>query len=614
MIKILCLVLAGVIIIALLPEDSGFFAASQFPVYAPLHPRWHEIIDFTFNTWTIWPNDLMGSIASALNGDNPLPTLAKCHLIILFVGLFLVLRNKACQTSIPFHAFISAFGVTILLSCFYGFDQLIIPSLSFFPWLVLSVMAFLEEGKAWPPTHISESAGAKHRDTSTLRMLCLTVTAALISIESGFYSLPLVALGLLIGYLLGPSQKPLSKIQCFAFIVAILCPLIALLHTPTTPFPNYPPDAHLVPDDGIPGIIRPLIGPDTPIPVMDRSAIKATYGRFSAILLFFSLALLLLFREKRVRLLSITAVSLALFCWIDTRLTEPFSQIGPLASLSRIVPGLFMIPLTPLALALCLFVMSLILFLASSWKFTVNFLLILVILGVFHKWNIEDFQTLPFLRDNRYLTATSQALSSIPAQNAKISKAAILSPSLYLVREVGESSLENQVKYASATFHDLRKSDVVLSASHNNTQESLAVIIDKDRYKNRWSPLKGMQTGDEWLHAAFKNTKSLDGIILSSGAYVADFPRGVRISIAKNCKDTFSMTDKKDYQVVVDYPSWQGEIKFTESGFPYFAGQDKVKIFFPQAVLARCLLIEQTAESPSYDWSVTGISLLEEAP
>ena len=48
------------------------------------------------------------------------------------------------------------------------------------------------------------------------------------------------------------------------------------------------------------------------------------------------------------------------------------------------------------------------------------------------------------------------------------------------------------------------------------------------------------------------------------GKFKGDFPRGLRIS---------ECGDPRGPKQLIDFSSWQGELKYTEAAFPYFGGK-----------------------------------------
>ena len=80
--------------------------------------------------------------------------------------------------------------------------------------------------------------------------------------------------------------------------------------------------------------------------------------------------------------------------------------------------------------------------------------------------------------------------------------------------------------------------------------------------------------------------------------------------MSSSSRESFEKPDSTKWRRVISYPKWLGAIRHTDLGYPYFASQSDVRIVFPHAVKAKCILIEQIGESSQFDWSIVGINLL----
>jgi hypothetical protein len=119
-------------------------------------------------------------------------------------------------------------------------------------------------------------------------------------------------------------------------------------------------------------------------------------------------------------------------------------------------------------------------------------------------------------------------------------------------------------------------------------------LIDGSRH-TRWHSGDAGQTGEELLQIRFRTPTKIRGVELDPGEYTTDFPRGLLIR-GGSC-------DESQAKTFAFYPSWQGALSFTPLGFPFFAGQDAVRVFFDHEELIECLFIRQTSKS-SFNWSV----------
>jgi hypothetical protein len=147
-------------------------------------------------------------------------------------------------------------------------------------------------------------------------------------------------------------------------------------------------------------------------------------------------------------------------------------------------------------------------------------------------------------------------------------------------------------------FRSIRRMKPTLDAS-NNVGDLVATIDNKPL--TRWSSGGGRQTAGEWLTIAFATPRTLKGIELSTGGFGADYPRGLRLSGGERCDGPL--------QELAHLPEWEGPIRFTSDGHPYYGGQPEVKVYFRPTKVG-CLKIEQIGRSTRFDWSVAELLVL----
>ena len=56
-------------------------------------------------------------------------------------------------------------------------------------------------------------------------------------------------------------------------------------------------------------------------------------------------------------------------------------------------------------------------------------------------------------------------------------------------------------------------------------------------------------------------------------------------------------------------PEWQGEIKFTKSGYPYYAYHYHMIIRFKDSVTARCWRLQRLGETTDSAWSIAKLKV-----
>jgi hypothetical protein len=200
------------------------------------------------------------------------------------------------------------------------------------------------------------------------------------------------------------------------------------------------------------------------------------------------------------------------------------------------------------------------------------------------------------------------ALFAAVQENAELRRI-LVSPSLFVVRYFSKSlpdlipHLRDYAALSAAQTSGIAALSPQISAFPPELNKDVGAMIDR-RSKTHWSTYKGAQTGGESLLIRFPAPASLRAVELSTGAFPTDFPRGLAISTG-----TCSLEETPQ----ISFSDWQGALAFTPSGFPYFSGQNDVKILLPPGPPLGCLLIKQTGSAP-FDWSVTELKATVQAP
>ncbi|MCB0334819.1 MAG: hypothetical protein KDD62_00895, partial [Bdellovibrionales bacterium] len=296
---------------------------------------------------------------------------------------------------------------------------------------------------------------------------------------------------------------------------------------------------------------------------------------------------------------------------LDVFPPEGIRQIMPLATLGRLVPFLFYLPMTSIWLWVCLFYFLLVSFRAREWTLIAIVYATVMLLppaeggllqhGVFLKSNqnapLEEF--------------AGRSEKDFNTHQSDFYLTRLLSPSYALLRDMGLWPLDSYLAIKHGKFRTIRKFPHVFSASHNSSHESFVRLADR-QLNTRWSPEGGKQNGDEWLHLYLRTPLWLYGIELSSGAFFTDFARGLRLSYLENCTgaDAASNGQRNSFEHILTTAEWDGALAYTVDDYPYLQSPSYVKVYFPRPVLAQCLLIEQIGQSKHYDWSIARVRLI----
>jgi len=497
--------------------------------------------------------------------------------IALFIGTcfsFLLFRH--------FHpnkkALISTLAWLGIILLGYGSDSVIIDSFTFFPLYFLALDLYFTQG-----------LGKKR-----LFFLLLVIYSALelvITANQLAFILILIPLIILL-------QHRKLKITWHYFLLLIPS-IIYFFITPVPSNFDYPSDisAHLVSDDGLSGMIRPLVGPEAPtIPTIDRPFIKNAYSTCSALLLLF---VIIVGIPSAWKLKSKTmfgwCLLLSLSLVLDVICDESLSHIMPLATINRLIPQVYFFSLTPLACALTFFLLLLHLQ-STKTEFYALFLVAILFPANGH----------PVLQ-SPIATRAKQELAAINDNQLKQKNEKFLvSPSLHVLNSLGIWILEN---LPQKNLIDVAKLDpaVKFFDSDESTTKELHVLKDHN-WHTRWST---SQTGNEWLLMRFNQVHNIDVIEPTpSNHFYTDFPRGIRISVAKDC--SLKEPLNANYEQVFIMPEWQGELLFTPQGYPYFGHHSHVRVSFKEPIAAKCWLIERTGKITSdFDWSIAKIKVHE---
>lgn len=548
---------------------------------------WFEAVSSFSNSYFVWRLDpLLAGSAGLFGADSPRPDLLVwLHLALFFAGNGLLIRASNRDNGTAESA-LAALGASLLLLAAFGKDAVLLASVAWLPILIYLQLRILNS------------------DLSRASAIWLIFLFVAIRCAKGANQLSLlVALASCFFCVLAtPSDDETSLIRrrqlvAVQFLILLVPYLLVINERPDPEWFDYPAKAQLVPDDGLPGTLAPLTGWYPPVPVIDRAALRGGYLSFAAVGTLLSLiaATAAAVRPFAGRLFLLPG-ALFLCLLLDCALPENLAQIAPLASLMRLVPGLFPVPCHALVAGLGAFLLLLGCCTAKrAWVGAVC----LAALGL-----------VPAVAgpDTVLASMLAGAPADAPAAQRIRHQRSVASPSLYLVRRLGSGIFEAPERSAMR-FSSMAPLGAIVSASHRGEPESLAQLSDHRR-NTRWSPSLGRQNGDEWLHIALPVATEIDGIQLATGQFATDFPRKLRIRFAASC--AHAPADRQafaGYLEALPAGEWIGPVKFSPSGLPYFGSQSEVKVWFPRTLLAQCLLVEQLGRQEGFDWSVGELRL-----
>jgi len=531
---------------------------------------WFPVINLNHNAYYNWRVDHISRLFIELfspfySADKPL-----FRLIILFIGTLLLTRRLAPLNS-SLHIPLSLIPVMLLLAV-VGINPLVAGAIAWMPLLavVCSVLLTRRDPRAW--WFLAVVVVTEHCLSANQASPITTVAAFLLALLTNRISGRPVA-----------SERRMALVTCLVFIPMLL----TVVTTPMPDLPDYPRSGRVVPDDGVEGLLRPLVGPSYQFESIHRADVRALYDSVAMYLLVTSALSLLAFRLKRSepsRALVLWSAALALGAFLDTQIPEAWSTIAPIASISRLLPWGTHYCLTAICLGLAAWLLGMA-WIHYSGKG------VSILLGAIALYSIIETSSAlyhPFL--SRYASTTDPDLKKI-----------LCSPSSAVIRHFAYQH-PNLIEDLAEMKRRSRQPSVELTSSEATITMTPASVAPASELYWRWSSRRGRQNGDEVLTVTFQQPTTLRGVELDTGNYFTDFPRGVEI-LGGSC-------DQSKAKTLFTAPSWQGSLAFTPQGYPYLSSRAVVRALFNTEEQVECLFVRQTGTA-LVDWSVSRVRIFK---
>jgi hypothetical protein len=551
-------------------------------------PRaWFPVVNSHFNSYHMWRIDHIARALSKVLSGWSAHTFIPLSLAILCFGTYRIVRtiSRPYATS-PVTDWVVSIGATLVTLAITGPDAVTLSALAWIPLLCMSVTVLATVSQA----------------RLALGAAPLWLLALFVSVETSIAANQLAPLAAITACLIGFSllsadaHKPLPQREFFAILVLVCGPaLYASLSTPPAPFPDYPYLAHVVPDDGLAGVIRPLIGLDYPLQLVDRGAVQRLYlGPSIALMVLATCCLFMGRRNDRgaTHTLLVAACILGAVACLDTALPERFAVIAPLMSVSRLLPWGTSLSLTPWALGLGVWLLCIG---ATTYLQSAPRLLLAVVVAL---------GACTVTQPTWWNPPLSEKTISTLLEDEALKKVA-LSPSLAVMRAFEHSTpgfLSNINEFQLLSQREMRTvtgAEALIETSPVGNDRTIDRTADGSLH-TRWTSSSN-QVGDELFTLRFSRPTPIRGLELDPGEYAADFPRGLSVR-GGPCRE-------EDARLIAYFPSWQGALSFTTEGFPYFSGQEAVRVLFAKKELVECIFARQTSTAP-FAWSVAEVRLL----
>lgn len=532
---------------------------------------WYPLTRFFDNAFILWKVDpILRSLGERFGdqraGALPAPFL---HLAVLALGTFFALRQINPKSFLLSSALLAT-AAAATIAVVSGIDTVVLSSLLWIPWII-AVLLYAERLQLFSVSLAAITLFLGWRLASAAHQAALP--------------LALIPLAVVAGHLRRRGRVEGAPHAIILTFVLVIPTIFATVNTPAPGLPSYPPTARVVADDGLPGVMRPILGPDIPLQIVDRSVQRErsrALGLLLAAALVGGLIVLLPARAQSRRPLGVSSVLTVLIgaLLFDALAPESLAQIGPLATVTRLIPLLILIPLGPIVAALSLLLLALFFVEENDNRATLASLALAALIVC-----------IPSIRSS----LTLQSVDPSPWR-ARALVNAMLSPSAALVRALGPEKFRDASRPLKT--HSIRPSEVTVATN--------PAFNRKTTREGRWSSRRGAQHGDEWIQLSFKESTEASGLVLATGKFPTDYPRGVRIITAPQCERI-----SKEGEIVFEADPWMGPIRFTSEGAPYYGPESDVVIRFLRTSRFGCLKIEQRGRSDHFDWSVTGIRLLQ---
>ena len=570
--RLLCLVIFLISALLLFGYIGGL-APVELSQGSPLL-GWTPTVNLETNQYLMWRADGLSRLFAPLIPIQEALKPAMMSILTLLFGTCLICRVSCTSIGTnPRWGWIVGVLPALITLGVTGADSVLLGALAWVPLLSLFLSAIFLVSKAGllraalPLIVISGvvsltcATSANH--LAPLAALCAVLLAQRLQGEAGaFPSFPNSLLG--IG-------------------IAILPALAMVTNIPAAPFPDYHQLAHVVPDDGLPGIIRPLIGLDYPIQVIDRTVIKSSLSLTSVAITGLSLFALVFSGISSALTLACT---LGILGVLDTVLPEAYAQIAPIGALSRLIPWGTTVAYTPYLVAFGAWLLSVTVITTS--KRLVAIPVVLTLLIVAHASQTRGY---PY-EIRRYGYASITEVSPSAAVVKHIAQAITADSSEMLKRPL--------LQDFTPSAQSLGNFSTSLKTSLNPLKGALAAVTDGDP-KTRWTTGQSAQHGDEIVEIIFNTPILVGGIELDTGEFTTDFPRGLEVTGTSATKDGTTCA--------ASFPSWQGSVTRTPKGSLYFTGQHEVQVIFPAPCLLKSISIKQTGKA-TFDWSIAEIKIL----
>jgi hypothetical protein len=266
-------------------------------------PRgWFPLVHLFHNGYLQWRIDHLSRIIARILPSFNAASFHLLSLTVLLIGaerlISRIMLSAGTGRSGSTHSFLLALCATSAVVLAIGRDSVTLASLAWIPLLALllggavSILRSAVRGAAAPFWFLLLFVAVEL--CASAHQLALLSTGLAVLMAHCIFT-PLHA-----PEPVSASDTPPVRVPAWIASVLVFAPaVLTVALCPAPPLPDYPTLAHVVPDDGLPGIVRPLIGPDLPIAVVDREAVRALYRRPAALAVVLGILVVFLTETRR---------------------------------------------------------------------------------------------------------------------------------------------------------------------------------------------------------------------------------------------------------------------------------------------------------------------------
>lgn len=560
----------------------GFLLQPTMVSVGGLTSPWDVLLSTSHNAYYVWRYDTLSHFVNSLIAAVLPHSFLPFHLLVLTAGSTLVIRQVSRWSYSPLLLWVLGALAALAVPASVGLDGFVIGSLSWIPLLAITLFALINASRHGHALRIAP-------------VWCIALFLSVQSAVSANQSALCVALMALVlaRFCLekGTPSHALSTLQSSLIIAIALVPALWVTFTlPLPPLEALPEHAHLIPGSGesVP-VFRLIGGLGYPVATLNERALLALLRPISLYLVPLVILVTILSYPTRserwpylVGILLVAALSVA----CGALSPDSIAPLTPVTTLVRFLPWGNVIPLASLILASVAWLTTVIAVTKIDIRLGVPIALATLCSIVLAP---------PELRSPPQLLEPAEATSEL--------QTIARSPSAPVIRHVMEYDplfFKHLHRYRTLSTRVMRPAGDI-GASYFLTLGNSEVIKPAEGEK-RLRTAVGGQVGGETLTIQLAEPSIINGIEISPGLHVSDFPRGLRIE--------GGACDKSSLREIVTIPSWQGAVQFTKLGHPFWADYADVRIIFPKPEFVECIFVEQTGRS-RHDWSIASVSILK---